>query len=402
MKPWLAVVGIGADGWEGLGAAARARIAEARLLVGGERHLALIPPVKSTAEKLAWLRPLADTIPIIAGRRGQSVAVLASGDPLCYGVGALLARHFPAEEMIVLPSSSAFSLAAARLLWPLEECVTLSLHARALDQIRLYLAPQRRILALSTDGATPGQLARMLQRSGWGPSEMIVLEQLGGPDERCIVARAAEWSAARCDDLNIVALQCRAAPDAVLLSRRSGLPDNAFRHDGQLTKRAVRAATLAQLSPLPGQLLWDIGAGSGSVAIEWLRADDRMRAIAIERDAARAALITANAAALGVSQLELRLGAAPEALTGLPAPDAVFIGGGVSDDRIWDTAWQSLKPGGRLVANAVTLGGEAALLRRHAAHGGELTRIAVAQAEAEHGFWRPAMPVTQLALSKPR
>lgn len=397
-EPWLAVIGIGEDGWDGLSGAARALVEGASLIVGGRRHLAFLP--QGMGDTLLWKTPLVDTLPEIARRRGMRVAVLASGDPLCYGVASLLSRHFAPEEMIVLPSPSAFSLAASRLLWPLEACVTLSLHGRPLDRLRLHLAPDARIIALSHDGGTPAKLARLLRESGWGPSALTVFEHLGGPHERRIEGTAAAWPAQPVADLNTIALSCRADSATRALSQRAGLPDDAFRHDGQLTKRAVRAATLAALAPLPGELLWDIGAGAGSIAIEWLRSGGA-KAIAVERDATRAGFIAENAAALGVPDLDIRCGVAPEALASLPAPDAVFIGGGVGDGAIWDAAWQGLKPGGRLVANAVTLKGEAELLRRHAALGGEVTRIAVSLAEGI-GFWRPSMPVTQLAGVKPR
>jgi precorrin-6Y C5,15-methyltransferase (decarboxylating) len=397
MSPWLSIVGIGEDGWSGLSEAAKALVASAELIVGGKRHLALIPAGKS--ERLAWKSPLAETLPEIARWRGRRVAVLASGDPLCYGVGALLARNFAAEEMIVLPRPSAFSLAAARLTWPLEECLTLSLHGRPIEKLRLHLAPGARILALTEDGTAPAKIAKLLTESGWGGSAITVLEHLDGPKERRIAATAAEWREERCADLNLLALDCVAGPETRPLSRRAGLPDDAFRHDGQITKRAVRAATLAALAPLPGELLWDIGAGSGSIGIEWLRAEDRMRAVAIERDPSRAAVIAENAAMLGVPELRIVQGAAPEALQDLPQPDAIFIGGGVSDATIWGACWSALKIGGRLVANAVTVKAEAKLLGRHASWGGELQRIAVSQAEGER-FWRPAMTVTQLSLRK--
>lgn len=399
MTAWLAVIGIGEDGWEGLSEAAKSLVASAVLIVGGKRHLALVP--RAAGEKMAWRSPLAETLPVIAEWRGRRVAVLASGDPLCYGVGALLARNFPPEEMIVLPQPSAFSLVAARLLWPLEECVTLSLHGRPLERLRLHLAPGARLLLLTEDGDAPAKIAQMLTDGGWGGSTMTVLEHLGGARERRIAASAQDWRKERCADLNIVALDCRAGPDARSLSRRAGLPDDAFRHDGQITKRVVRAATLAALAPLPGELLWDIGAGSGSIAIEWLRADRGMRAIAIERDSARAAIIAENAATLGVPDLTIVQAAAPPALAELAPPDAIFIGGSVADPAVWDAAWLALKPGGRLVANAVTVGGEAALLHHHAQLGGELQRVAVSQADGQ-GFWRPAMTVTQLAVRKPR
>jgi len=399
MSAWLIVVGIGEEGWTALSGATRALIESAALVVGGDRHLSLIP--KGRYDILAWQSPLSDTLPAIARRRGQRVVVLASGDPFCYGVGTLLARHFARDEMIVLPAPSAFSLIAARLLWPLEECACLSFHARPLERIRLHLAPEARIIALSNDGTTPGKVAQLLRDSGWGGSQLMVFEHLGGPREQRIEAIAAEWRSERVADLNTIALRCVVGPDAKPQSRRAGLPDDAFQHDGQITKRAVRAATLAALAPLPGELLWDIGAGCGSVAIEWLRAARGTKAIAIERNEVRIGLIAENAAQLGVPDIEIVGGDAPAALTGLPAPDAIFLGGGVSNGAIWDAAWQRLRPGGRLVANAVSLAGEAALFLRHETLSGELTRIAIAQAE-NHRFWRQSMPVTQLVLAKPR
>ncbi|MGH7035229.1 MAG: precorrin-6y C5,15-methyltransferase (decarboxylating) subunit CbiE, partial [Stellaceae bacterium] len=341
MSAWLAVIGLGEDGWSGLSGAARGLIETAELVVGGARHLALVPSF--AGERLVWRSPLAETLPEIERRRGRRVAVLASGDPLCYGVGALLARRFERDEMIVLPSPSAFSLAAARLLWPLESCRCLSLHGRPLEKLRLHLAPGARLLALSEDGTTPAKVARLLREGGWGQSAMGVFEHLGGAKERRCDGLAAAWSEERMADLNLLALECRPGPGAMLLSRRAGLPDDAFRHDGQLTKRAIRAATLAALAPLPGELLWDIGAGSGSIAIEWLRSEHGMRAIAIERAAPRAAFIAENAAQLGVPEIEIVQQTAPAALAALPQPDAVFIGGGGGDAAIWDAAWRALK-----------------------------------------------------------
>lgn len=402
MSAWLAVVGIGEDGLDGVSAAARALIDAAELLVGGERHLALVPA--GSAERLVWRQPLADTLSLIATKRGKRVVVLASGDPFWYGVGATLARGFAAEDMLVLPQPSAFSLAAARLLWPLEGCVTVSLHGRPLETLRLHLTPGARILALSTDGDTPVQVAELLTASGWGPSAMTVFAHMGGSRERRIDGTAEAWPLGRVAALNTIAIESRPGPQARLLSRLAGLPDEAFEHDGKLTKRAVRAATLAALAPLPGELLWDVGAGSGAIGIEWLRASRSLQAIAIERDAARAAAIARNALALGVPELRILHGAAPAVLAGLPAPDAIFLGGGASDAGLWDALWPALKPGGRLVANAVTVEGEAQLVRFQARRGGELTRLSVSRAEPVgryHG-WRTLMSITQLAVTKPR
>jgi precorrin-6Y C5,15-methyltransferase (decarboxylating) len=401
MKPWLAAVGIGDDGLAGLSPAARAIIETAEVLVGGARHLAMVP--KTAAERFPWQQPFADTIAAIAARRGRRVVVLASGDPMWYGAGATLARHFPREEMAVFPHPGAFSLAAARLGWSIAGCTTLSLHGRPLDALRLHLAEGRRLLILSEDGATPAAVARLLSEAGWGPSQITALEHLGGAAEATHSATAAEWNKRRVADLNTIALECHAAPGTRGLSRLAGLPDNAFEHDGQLTKREIRAATLAALAPLPGELLWDVGAGCGSIAIEWLRADDLVSAIAIERDTARAAMIARNAAMLGVPRLRIIPGAASTALAGLAPPDAVFIGGGLGDPALLPSVWQALRPGGRLVANVISTAGERALLDWHAAHGGALTRLAVSRAEplGRHLGWRPLAPVTQLTCTKP-
>jgi len=400
VSAWLAIVGIGEDGAAALAPAARALVAQAETLIGGRRHLALIP--EGRAERLLWRRPIALSIAEIAARRGRRVVVLASGDPMCYGVGAMLARSFAPEEMTVLPAPDAFALAASRLRWPRETCTTISLHGRPLDALRLHLAPGARLLALSTDGTTPAAAAALLRDAGWGASALTVLEHMGGPRERRHDGTAADWPAAPVADLNLLAIECRMAPGARALSRLAGLPDDAFRHDGQLTKREVRAATLAALGPLPGELLWDIGAGCGSIAIEWLRSGAPMRAVAIERDPARAALIAVNAVALGVPELEIVTGAAPAALAGLAAPDAVFIGGGLADPAIFAAVWRALRPGGRLVANAVTLDGEATLTGMAARHGGTLVRIAVARAApiGGHAAFRPLLAVTQLALAR--
>ncbi len=401
MRPWLAVVGIGEGGLAGLSAAACTLVETAEVLVGGARHLAMVP--EATAERLVWDRPLEGTIDAIAARRCRRVTVLASGDPLWYGVGAVLARRFPREEMTILPQPSAFSLAAAKLGWPLAECATISLHARPLDTLRLQLMPGRRVLALSEDGGTPAAVAALLTGLGWGPSQMTVFSRLGGPREAVAADAAQCWGERRVADLNTIAVDCRAGPEARALPRLAGLPDDAFEHDGQLTKREVRAATLAALAPLAGEMLWDVGAGCGSIAIEWLRCGEGVAAVAVERDAGRAATIARNAAALGVPGLRIVLGAAPAALDGLPAPAAVFVGGGVGAPGLLPSLWRALRRGGRLVANAVTAEGEACLLDWHARHRGALTRIAVSRAEpaGAHHLWRPLACVTQLALVKP-
>lgn len=396
MTPWLAIVGLGDDGIAGLTPAARRTVEQAQILVGGARHLALVGS-DHPAERIAWKTPLADTIAEIVARRGRRVVVLATGDPMWFGAGATLLRRFAPEETTVLPHIGAFSLAAARLGWPMAEVSAITLHGRPLDLLALHLAPGSRILALSEDRRAPRAVADYLTERGWGPSRMIVLEHLGGAAERRLDGIAEAWLHAAGADLNTLAIDCVAGPKAQILPRTPGLPDHAFVHDGQLTKREVRAATLAALAPLPGQTLWDVGAGCGSIAIEWLRAVPTARVIAIERDAARRDFIARNAAALGVPQIEIVTGEAPQALAGLPPPDAVFVGGGLSLPGLVDTCRTALNPQGRLVANAITVEGEAQLLALHTRHGGQLTRMAVSRAEPVGPFqgWRPLMPVTQ-------
>jgi precorrin-6Y C5,15-methyltransferase (decarboxylating) len=405
MTPWLSLIGIGDDGLAGLSPTARTLVESAETLVGGTRHLAMVPG--GGAERLPWRQPLGDTIADIAARRGIRVAVLASGDPLWYGVGTLLLRHFHREEMTIVPQPSAFSLAAARLGWALAECMLLSLHGRPLDGLRLYLAPGRRCLLLSEDGTTPRRVAGLLAASGWGPSRMSVFEHLGGPREAAHCGTAQDWGERDTADLNTIALECAIAPGTRALSLLAGLPDDAFEHDGQLTKREIRAVTLARLAPLAGETLWDIGAGSGSIAIEWLRAVPDGAAIAVERNPGRAATIARNATALGVPELRIIADAAPRALGKIPPelapPDAIFVGGGIAETGLLEALWHALRPGGRLVANVVSIEGERAILEWQAHHGGELTRIAFTRAEplGGHHAWRPLLPVTQLAATKP-
>jgi precorrin-6Y C5,15-methyltransferase (decarboxylating) len=315
----------------------------------------------------------------------------------------VLARRIATEDMVAVPAPSAFSLAAARLGWALQDTALLSAHGRAVDLVRPHLHPGRRLLVLTSDADGPTELARLLMESGFGRSRMTVLEALGGPDERVRSADAAAFDLAGIGDLNTVAVEVAADAGARILARAPGLADALFEHDGQITKREIRAVTLSALSPRHGETLWDIGAGSGSVAIEWMLADISLRAVAIEARVERAARIRRNAAAFGVPSLEVVDGEAPAALAGLPRADAVFIGGGAGQSGVIDAAIEGLRAGGRLVVNAVTLETESDLVRRRAALGGDLVRIAVSHAEALGGktTWRPALPVTQWRWVKP-
>lgn len=401
-RRWLSIVGIGEDGVEGLSAAARALVSGADIVFGGERHLKLAAPlIKGRARP--WPSPFALGVEEVLKARGSQVCVLASGDPFNYGVGSVLARSVPAEETLVVPAPSAFSLAAARLCWPLPETALLSLHGRELSRIRPHLHHGARILALTSGGEAPLALARLLGETGFGDSRMTVLEALGGANERIRQTTAAGFSLTGIAALNTVAIEVVAGAGARTIPFGFGLDDALFEHDGQITKREIRAVTLSSLAPTHGQLLWDIGAGSGSVGIEWMLAHPSLRAIAIEARPDRAARISRNAAALGVPSLEVVEGRAPEALAGLPTPDAVFIGGGASGDAVVDAAIGALRRGGRLVVNAVTLETEAMMISYHAKLGGELTRIAVARADAVGGKtgWRTALPVTQFRWVKP-
>ncbi|WLH13382.1 precorrin-6y C5,15-methyltransferase (decarboxylating) subunit CbiE [Pseudomonas hefeiensis] len=400
MTPWLTVVGIGEDGFKGLGRAARHALLRASRILGSERQLALLP-VCIRGERELWPSPFS-LEPLLA-RRGEAMCVLASGDPMFYGVGASLAKQLPGEQMLVIPAPSSCSLAAARMGWPLQDVVTLSLVARPLAALNAHLSTGVRLLLLSNDRHSPAAVAALLRERGFGPSPMTMLEHLGGTAERRIESCAAHWSDPAVADLNLIAVECRAEPSALRLSRLAGLPDAAFEHDGQLTKRDVRAITLARLAPMPAELLWDVGAGSGSIGIEWMRAHPSCRALAIEADEGRQGLIERNRDALGVPGLQLIRGRAPQALEGLEPPDAVFIGGGVTREGVLDACWAQLKPGGRLVANAVTLQSEMTLMNWRELHGGDLTRIHVAQAQplGEFDTWRQALPITLLDLTKP-
>ena len=398
MKPWLHVVGIGEDGLEGLTPATRAVVEAAEVLVGGERHQALAEGIG--AERLTWPSPFDALIEELRARRGRRVVVLTSGDPLWFSVGARIGRRVDPAEIVYHPHVGAFQLAAARMGWSMADVETLTVHGRPVEQMIAFIQPDQRLLILTTGEETPAQIARFLVERGFGKSRMTVLANMGGEDERRFKGVAESWKHV-VPPFNTLAVECIAAPDAALLPRVPGLADELFTHDGTMTKREVRAVTVAKLMPMRGALLWDVGAGCGSVAVEWMRAARYARAIGIEPRPDRRAMAGANALALGTPKLELVEGEAPAALVGLPAPDAVFIGGGLSEE-VFAAAWEALKPLGRLVANAVTLESEAMLAGLQAAHGGELVKLSVARAEEIGGMrgWKPLRPVTQWSLVK--
>lgn len=398
----ITVVGVGADGWPGLSEAARAVVAEADVLLGSTRQLELIPEV--AAERVRWPSPLLPHLDeVLADHASRTICVLASGDPLLSGIGTTLVHRFGSAAVRILPTVSSVTLARARLGWSFEDTEVISSVGRSVGRVARAFAPARKILVLSSDATTPAAVAALLTEHGYGASKLTVLENLGGATENRVEGTANDWTREPGAPLNILAVECAAHPDGPLLPVIAGLPDEAFEHDGQLTKRDLRASALARLAPVPGQLLWDVGAGAGSVAIEWSRAHPANRAIAFERDADRAERIAGNAERLGVPELSVVTGSAPDVLAGQPAPDAIFVGGGVSAPGILATCLTALRPGGRLVAHGVTLESEQALAARQLRRGGELTRIAVEHAAPLGGFtgWQPARTVTQWSFVKP-
>lgn len=399
VQKWLTIVGIGDDGLPGLSPIACSLVDNAEILVGGDRHLAMLPR-SDFRKKLIWASPIRDSIETILGYRGQAVCVLASGDPMWYGIGVTLIQKIPLSEITIVPSPSTFSLACARLGWSLTDVEALSLCGRPPALLNAYLYAGARLFVLSEGKQTPAIVANLLTQRGFGNSSIFVLEHLGGDRERIVQSTAANWTETELADLNAIAIECVADAGVVSLPRLAGLPDSAYHHDGQLTKREVRAVTLAALAPTPGQLLWDVGAGCGSIAIEWMRSHPRCRAIAIEKS--RIHYIADNANALGVPTLQIISGTAPTALSDLPQPDAVFIGGGATTEGMFEACWSALRPRGRLVANVVTIEGEQKLFEWHHQVGGEFTRIAIQRAHPIGKFlgWKPLAPVTQWVVVK--
>lgn len=404
--PWLTIIGIGDDGIAGLSPAARLLVEASEQLVLGERLEALLDQVEIPKLKrlLNWSAGFRNTLDEILKLRGTPVTVIATGDPMHFGIGATLRRHVAPQEMRIWPAPSAFSLAAARLGWPLQQVAQISLHGRPVALLARHLLPGARILALTSDAATAQEAAALMVAAGFGRSALVLLSHMGGAREARHDTTAAGLLAEPPDpgDFYVLAIDCLS--DGAFYPPLAGLPDEAFRHDGQLTKREVRAVTLSLLSPFPNALLWDVGAGCGSVAIEWLRAGMGTHAVAIEADAARLSMIGENAARLGVPDLEIEAGEAPDALGSLPAPDAVFIGGGLSRAGLFEACWSALPVGGRLVANAVTVEGEAILAGLRGAHGGNLRRIAVSRAAPVGRYcgWKSLMPVTIWDVEKGR
>ena len=397
---WLSVIGIGEDGVDGLSSRALDVLSSAEVIIGGDRHHTLAP--NETAQRIAWPSPFDAMIDEIRSHRGKKIVILVTGDPLWYSVGARILKSIPASEIEFFPQLSAFQWAACRMGWSLADVETVTVHGRAATQVLPHLAPGVRMLVLTKDHTSPDTVAQLLSERGFGASQMTVLAALGGEQEARFDGIAETWSA-NVPDFHTLAIECIANKDVKWYSRVGGLPDDAFVHDGQMTKRIVRSATLSALAPYPDAVLWDVGAGCGSIAIEWMRAARGASALAIEPVAERIEMIRQNSISLGVEKLQIVEGKAPNVLQNLPMPDAVFIGGGLTTDHVFESCWNALRSGGRLVANAVTVESEAKLFSLHADHGGELARLAVQQAEPVGRFkgWKPLMPVTQWTAVKP-
>lgn len=422
MPAGLTVVGIGADGWAGLAPPGREALAAAGTIFGSARQLGMLPD-HLTATRVTWPAPLLPALPGLLAAPEQATTrdpatahpragavpdagsrvVLASGDPTLHGIATTIGRLLPDVPLVVVPHPSSVSLACARLGWPQQDVAVLSLVGRPVELLHPAVQPGRRVLLLAGDASSPTAVATLLCERGFGPSQVVALSSLGAGDEQRAGGTALDWAAggwpagARPQALTVVAVECLPGPDAIRLSTVPGLPDDAYENDGQLTKRHVRAVTLSSLAPGAGELLWDVGGGAGSIAIEWMRHHPACRAISVERDAGRADRIRRNAAALGVPGLDVVTGSAPRALAGLPAPDAVFVGGGAGTPGLLETCRRALRPGGRLVVNVTTVESELVVLAGHAEHGGELARIGITRAAAVGRYtgWRPAMPVTQ-------
>ena len=404
-NPWLTIIGIGDDGFDSnfdsLGEIAHHAITTAILIIGGDRHLQFLPKA-ITCKTITWSSPIQDSIDQLLTHRGQPVCILASGDPLCHGIATTLLRSIPRSEMQIIPALSAFTLARSRLGWSSTEVETISLCGRDPAFLRAALYPNAKLLVLSSDQHTPNIVCDRLTEWGYGDAEITILEHLGGTKEKQFHTIAHQRFTQPIAALNTIAIQTPNSQFPILNSQFS-IPDTQYQHDGQLTKQEIRTLTLAALSPFPGQLLWDVGAGSGSIGIEWMRTHLRNQAIAIESHPDRLANISHNAKNLGVPNLKIIAGRAPEALQNLQRPDSIFVGGGITRSGVFETCWAALNDGGRMVINGVTLETEMKLFQLQQIHGGSLTRIQIQRAEPIGNFlgWKSLSPITQWLVTKP-
>ena len=401
VKPWLSIVGIGENGLDGITSTAKALISSAEIIIGGKRHLSIIPNNGQT--RLVWPSPLSQLVKQLGDFRGRKTCILATGDPMCYGIGSTLTRSISLKEMTIIPSPSALALACARTGWKHEEVDLVTLHGRPLALIESYLRPRGKLIVLSNDKNTPIELAVHLVERGYEDSHLTVFEHMGGPLEKQFCGYARNWNHPAGATLNTVAVKLSRGKGSFLKTRLPGLSDEAYTNDGQLTKREVRTLTICALEPYPGALLWDVGAGSGAISIEWMRTDRRCKAIAVEQDSKRAALIAENAENLGTPHLKIVNKKAPESLDNLPRPNAIFIGGGITNKGLFEKCWLALREGGCLVCNVVTIEGEAKVFRQQKRFGGSLTRLAVSRLTSigRVNSWQPLKQVTQWKLCKP-
>ncbi|MBC8037814.1 MAG: precorrin-6y C5,15-methyltransferase (decarboxylating) subunit CbiE [Rhizobiales bacterium] len=401
MTKWLTIIGMGEDGYEGLSTRARLKLSEVEVIVGSSRLLAFLPD--SNAERREWPQPFSAVVDRIKPLRGRKTVILATGDPMNYGVARKIMEFVPFAEMEIVPHLSAFTLAAARLGWPLSDCDTLTLHGRDAANIESFIQPGARLIMLTADATTISEVARRLVARDFGESPITVLENMGGERERQSSFSANSIPATGFSDFNTLAVHCIPSSGTKIYSRVPGLPDDAFLHDGQITKREVRAATLSALAPAPDHLLWDIGAGCGSIAIEWMRSGRGCEAIAFESNPERLKMIAENADRLGTPRLRIVAGDAPVTLPGQAVPDAVFIGGGLGIPGVFETAWEMLKQSGAMVVNVVTIEGELHLYDLHEKYGGDLVRIEVSHLThiGRLRALKPRMAVTQWRMRKP-
>jgi len=401
-KKWLTIVGIGEDGVPGLGLKALVAVQNAAFIFGGERHLAMLG-ASIQAEKIAWPQPLTEGIENIATLRGQKVAVLASGDPMFYGVGNSILRHIPLDEVDIIPHPSSFSYASARLGWPLQEVSCLSIHARPLKATTPHVKDGAKLFVLANDASSAAELAEFVISLGLGKSTFHILENLGGLREKIITLPVGEIGSRSFSDLSVIAIDCAGDGQMVRRAALTVLPDSAFVHDGQFTKQDVRAIILAHLAPGQNELLWDVGAGCGSIAIEWLRLGISCRAIAVEKNEARCGFIRRNMEAFDLDELQITQAVAPDALNALEAPHAIFVGGGFHLPGVSARCWQALRPGGRMVATAVSIETETLFHSFASKTGAQLTRLNLSHSGPLGSLhvWRPALPITLMVAHKP-